>query len=67
MNDIVGYFAWTKSGKPGEFYPQKYDKQRQQMNPEATKYYVDKTLKSWPLTAEEFAMSLDQLAKKYPI
>lgn len=65
--NIVGYFAYVRTGRLDEFAPEKFSVDRVQMNPEAKNFHEAKTIKSWPLTAEEFSMSLEQLAKKYPL
>lgn len=63
---IYGYFKWTvQNGRP---FPAKYIIEGDGILSESKKYYEDMTVQKWPLNAGEFkALSLDYLAKQYPL
>lgn len=63
---IVGYFAWVRDDR-GALWPEKYDAVRFSMNPEAKKFYEERTAGSpVPLNADEWQHSLSFLAARYP-
>lgn len=67
MTAPVGYFVWMKSLK-GPPSPKKYDPMLQAVLKDTAQWYLQQTLSTTPipLNAEEWTMSLDELATKYP-
>jgi hypothetical protein len=61
--DFAGWFAWEHG--PRGPAPVKISKERV---PYLTRdEWNKKTVKSWPLTVAEFELTLEELAKKYPL
>lgn len=61
---IVGYFAWVRTNRGGiaceKFWADWI------RNPEATKAYQARTVGLFALTADQYQLSLDELAKIFP-
>lgn len=63
---IVGYFAWVRTNR-GAPEPEKYDAIREtNWMPETRVRYAAITIEKYPLSEEEWELSLDELAKRYP-
>lgn len=60
----VGFFAWQSLN--GKLFPEKYSIERVGMNPEAKKYFEDRTAREEELDATHWALSLDELAALFP-
>lgn len=65
MADTVGYFSWLNLN--GKFYRRKCRLDREPFFKTTKDYYASIELIKFPLSAEEFDLSFDELAKKYPL
>lgn len=62
---IVGYFAWVQSNGRISFEKQDAEIRKNAM-PETIKRRTEQTVKEYPLTEKQWAMTLDELAAEYP-
>lgn len=63
--EIAGYFAWVHFNS--QWTCEKFSIDRIGMNPEASGYWKAITKQEHKLTADEFLLTLDELASKYPL
>lgn len=63
--DIVGFFCWQNIN--GKHYRTKYDILGESVHRDTKEYFASMEVVKIPLTKELYALSLDELAAKFPL